>query len=413
VLHAATLPTDAIVLDPMNGSGTTTVEAQKHGLLALGVDLNPVMAVLARAKDASLAGRENDMTEIVEAVSGHAAGQRSTYEPKDEEALWFSPALYTDLKRIETAIDAVPSAAPAAEGRLSSVLRKTADPGAGLKDLLRAALLVTVRRCSQPRGSRNPTWFTPSVRDHTANESVVETFSQIAKDLMRDLTDAFRGNLFERVSEPGELPRRQLVLEADARELPVYDSVADLIVTSPPYLTRIDYAVTTAPELVFLGYGTKELFFGIRSSIMGSTCIVPRSHEVRDTWGEACLATIEQVRSHSSKASATYYFKTFVQYFQDAEALIRECLRVLKPSHSAYLVVQDSWYKDVHVPLGRIYSEIAEVLGAVSAEIVSDEDVKSHLGLVNAGARRYKKGAISEQVVRFEKRGVHSPIPKL
>ncbi|CAM5191583.1 site-specific DNA-methyltransferase (cytosine-N(4)-specific) OS=Lysinibacillus sphaericus OX=1421 GN=LS41612_06985 PE=3 SV=1 [Lysinibacillus sphaericus] len=42
--------------------------------------------------------------------------------------------------------------------------------------------------------------------------------------------------------------------EGDSKQMIFSDCTADNIITSPPYLTRIDYAVSTKPELLFLGY---------------------------------------------------------------------------------------------------------------------------------------------------------------
>jgi DNA methylase len=50
-------PTDGeVVLDPWNGSGTTTAVAGRAGLISIGVDINPAMAVVAKAR---LATRRN------------------------------------------------------------------------------------------------------------------------------------------------------------------------------------------------------------------------------------------------------------------------------------------------------------------------------------------------------------------
>jgi tRNA G10 N-methylase Trm11 len=194
-----------------------------------------------------------------------------------------------------------------------------------------------------------------------------------------------------------------LVVNGDARALPLRDDVADAVITSPPYLTRIDYAVGTAPELSFLGFDTDERFRAIRSAIMGSTCITGGDYSTSERWGPTCLAALEAVRAHKSKASASYYFKTHVQYFSDAERFMAECLRVLKPGAFAALVVQDSWYKDVLIPLAAIYAEMAVCLGAEGAAIEHSVHVRSHIGLVNTRARRYKKGAIHEHIVLIRK----------
>src|SRR5205809_481476 len=40
-----------LILDPWNGSGTTTLAAQKRGYQAIGIEINPVMAIHSKAKD--------------------------------------------------------------------------------------------------------------------------------------------------------------------------------------------------------------------------------------------------------------------------------------------------------------------------------------------------------------------------
>ena len=44
----------AIILDPWNGSGTTTLAAQSIGVNSIGVDLNPIANVVARLRSSSL-----------------------------------------------------------------------------------------------------------------------------------------------------------------------------------------------------------------------------------------------------------------------------------------------------------------------------------------------------------------------
>ena len=50
ILANAGLKDDAVVLDPWNGSGTTTFAAAQLGFSAIGLDLNPVMVIVSRAR---------------------------------------------------------------------------------------------------------------------------------------------------------------------------------------------------------------------------------------------------------------------------------------------------------------------------------------------------------------------------
>ncbi|MFW9793825.1 MAG: DNA adenine methylase [Candidatus Thorarchaeota archaeon] len=48
------LPSDAILLDPFCGTGTIVYEAQGHGMVAIGVDNNPLACTIARGKTESI-----------------------------------------------------------------------------------------------------------------------------------------------------------------------------------------------------------------------------------------------------------------------------------------------------------------------------------------------------------------------
>ena len=50
VLMYLNLNDDAVVLDPWNGSGTTTQVAEDIGYFAIGYDINPVIVIVAKAR---------------------------------------------------------------------------------------------------------------------------------------------------------------------------------------------------------------------------------------------------------------------------------------------------------------------------------------------------------------------------
>ena len=88
-----------------------------------------------------------------------------------------------------------------------------------------------------------------------------------------------------------------------------------VILTSPPYLTRIDYAVAYARELAVLGIdvlGSREL----RSSLMGTTLIRPVRAD-GPAFGPLATDLLRRVSSHPSKASKGYYLKQVRQYLDD------------------------------------------------------------------------------------------------
>lgn len=131
----------------------------------------------------------------------------------------------------------------------------------------------------------------------------------------------------------------------------------DLVLGSPPYCTRIDYAMATLPELAVMGlneFDVKQL----RRMMIGSATI---QDEVtpRAEWGDECISTLDKIRNHQAYASRSYYYKTYTQYFDGMYQTMAELDRVLKQNGECVMVIQDSYYKDVHVDLAKCIQEIA------------------------------------------------------
>ena len=74
------------------------------------------------------------------------------------------------------------------------------------------------------------------------------------------------------------------------------------------------------------------------------------------------VGVLAAVEAHASKSSRNYYIKTLEQYFSDLISSLTEINRVVKPGARVVLVVQDSHYKDVHVDLPAVVTEMAEIL---------------------------------------------------
>ena len=73
------------------------------------------------------------------------------------------------------------------------------------------------------------------------------------------------------------------------------------------------------------------------------------------------MSLLDSVESHQSKASKSYYLKTFLQYFSDLHKSLTEINRVLKRSGRVVIVVQDSYYKEIHVDLALVVTEMGEL----------------------------------------------------
>jgi SAM-dependent methyltransferase len=393
VIEYLSLVEGAVVLDPMNGSGTTTAVAQKNRMLGVGYDVNPAMVMIARGKDGTV-----DLEDVVETAERALDAPRSNGAEKPRPAMrgWIAPKVFEELKFIEAGIARAIARAPAnLDPRLVAIHAPGAvrDYPSATESLLRAALLVTVRRLARPKGSSNPGWLKPRQARGAAARTVRETFLDVCSSMADDLKAEF---------DRSPDKRRPVVLVADAtNQVPMRSGHADAVITSPPYLTRVDYPTSTAPELSFLGT-EQDAFSRLRRQTMGSPCLPELLSRKLVPWGPVCGELLRAICAHPSKASSGYYFRYYDAYFVHAKRLVSEYLRVLKPGGAAVLVVQDSWYKDIHVPLAEIYVEMASSLGA-EARVLSTERVVRHITQFNPRAKKYKKGDVHEHVVVINK----------
>ncbi len=375
LLREANLPRGAFVADPWVGSGTTTLAAAMCGLRAFGADLNPFAIVVATAR----------------LVSGIAA-QRACSLADDLVAERDLPVLSDD----DALRDWLPVAAARRTRALARGILSAFDIGPAWSSVpaeaafLLLCLIRGARDVARPRRGTNPTWATPGAVPDANGRAVALRFKHwiqhLAAQPARSITT--RGH--------------ELVV-ADARRLPLSDAAVDVVLASPPYCTRIDYAVTTRFELAVLGY-SQSAFDQLRREMMGSTTIrLPHMVDAPNHWPKALRATLTAVRTHPSHRSEGYYFRNLLQYFTDADMSIGELSRVLVPGGTAYLVLQSSYYKEVALDLPRLFLDLARVHG-FEASIVFRVPVRRVLTTINSKSRQYLDGRnYSEAIVRLQR----------
>ncbi|MCX5532205.1 site-specific DNA-methyltransferase [Streptomyces sp. NBC_00006] len=355
----------AVVLDPWNGSGTTTLAAQHEGFRAVGIDRNPVANIVARLRaDAYLTDQKMTVPSAVQ------VGDSEFLD--DPLCAWFTPG---STKRIREWADHL-SSLPTGESGLPYV-----------------ALFRSIRALTSTFEGSNPTW----VKRAKSNEDLV-TVSAADFDSMLMEQQEFIASRAIPSSDTPTPPVNIATALSDA--LPVANDCVDVVLTSPPYLTRIDYAVAYTRELAVLGYDISK-DRTLRSALMGTT-LIRKNTDPNLLIGETARSLIEDVTSHSSKASSGYYRKQVVQYLSDLSAGLDEVTRVTKDGASLHLVVQDSYYKDIPVKLADICVEECAMRGW-DLESLDPYVVKRTLTSVNRAARKYKKADVSETVITLRK----------
>lgn len=386
IIRTAGLSPRSSILDPWNGSGTTTYAAAQLGHTAIGLDLNPVMVVLARAR--MLAPSESDS--LVPLCKEIIRGARSRETNEDPLKNWFDVPTATHLRALEKSIQRclVGIRSQSNLTHLSSIAAT-----------FYAALFSVCRELAVCFQSSNPTW----VRIPRAGDNRIsidkKTISEIFTEKLHSMSLALANEATKRLPE--------LTVAScsvgDSTDPQLQESSIDLVIGSPPYCTRIDYTAATRVELAVLSCLAKVDTTSLGRQMIGSTRVPAVFPHVEDSWGETCLKFLCSVERHPSKASSGYYYKTHLDYFDKIYRSLKAISKMLRPEGKAVLVVQDSCYKEIHNPLPDIFVEMATIQGMA---LRKRKDFLAHrsMGRVNQGARKYRSSHVPvESVLCFQK----------
>jgi hypothetical protein len=354
-------PPKALVLDPWNGCGTTTTAAAYQGRSSVGLDINQVVLNIAKLR--VLSGARPDS--LKDRPKSDRKRDRVCADPLIR---WFDH---------ESTI----------AFRSWSNLAKSRPIVERL--VLELAIIRTARSVTSKAIGSNPTWVRRS--DDQVSCSATEIDASI------NLNYADIAERISQVERPDVTPQ---LIRGSSVALPLADESVDFVLTSPPYLTRIDYTVLLSRELALLG-STESAQTLLRKSSMGTTAI--RAPDLaRPEFGSRISRVLEAVAAHPSKASGGYYLKQKLQYFTDLVRSVAEIHRTARLGAKAVVVVQDSTYKDVHIPLGGIVvDEFARLGWALNR--LEEHSVQRSLVSLNSKSRVYGNVAVNENVIHIQK----------
>lgn len=354
-----------LVLDPMAGSGTVPLEAALLKRRSVGVDLDPLAALIARVKTVPLNGHAaQPLLALETTVPDVREGLRSRLVDVD---FWFDPDTARDLTRIRYGLARIRSPELKLLGAIamsSMIVAKGTGSVANARDVAHSR----AHRYRTPRATR---------------PDVMEIWPRRVKKLVKILQ-----------SLDLEAEFAPAILVADARRLPLVSDSVHLIVTSPPYFNAIDYPRAHKFSLAWLEglFGALQVDYSrVAAELVGSVR-VRRPSSGGD--GEALLRSSPTARKCSNGLSGSLR-RAFDLYVDDVGKVVGEMSRVLRKRGHAFVVVGDSRVRSVQISNHLIVKELACAHG-LEGRVVGHREIDP--------SRRQMpiKGALSGRIKREE-----------
>lgn len=389
LLSQLTQDTPLTVFDPWNGSGTTTFSAYKLGFDAIGSDLNPVMLIIAKAR--LINSLDLGSLQAICQKIFHNTFKNITPIFLENEPLctWFTKESAELIRRFEHNIN---------QNFINLDKYSVLTEDSSFNSLSTAGAFVyvilfkTIRRLLSSFIPSNPTWVKKPKSDFekiSIHEDIFhKTFFQIL-----DLT--LESHTFSNINPINE--KLELHLN-NSTNISLEDNSVDIILTSPPYCTRIDYAIATSIELSVIRIDDIR---PLRDNLIGTSTIKKETVSKNSIWGETCNSFLEKIYNHSSVASSSYYYKNHLQYFDALYKSISEISRILKPNGLFIPIAQNSFYKEVNNDLSKIMTEMSENQGfnKIREEVFHS---KINMSSINSKSNKYiNKKQINESVLFF------------
>lgn len=323
------------VVDPMSGSGTTVYLARALGHHAIGFDTDPLACIVSRVWCGDM--DESELRRTAEQVwaksrkiwrtlpCDRAYPKNADRDTKKFVRYWFDRANRKQLAALSNAISEVKERS-IAEQLWCALSRLIIVKQSG------ASLAMDV---SHSRPHRVYT---------TAPIKALDRFLSSVEHIIR--------------AKRGRRSTGSYRIEvADARELPLRTSSADLVITSPPYFNAIDYLRGHRLSLVWMGMTIPQIR-SLRKTNIGAeigACLEPAHESILDKMID---------REKTSPRSV----RMIARYLSDMHEVLRETARILKPGGEAVIVVGDCAIRGSFV---KNSTAVVELGGLAAMKLVS------------------------------------------
>lgn len=333
-----------VVIDPFMGSGTTIVESLVEQRIGIGTDINEIAYLIAKTKTTPIKSIEllNAFVQLEQELHKRTMQMREHYTIKAYDKLklhervnyWHKPTQKEDLAILLYTIVEIENPA--------------------IKNFFLVAFAQILKTCS--------IWMQKSVkptRDLQKKEYIVlSTFVQQVKKMLRK-NDTFYKMLSKTTIQ--NIDEYRTVACQDARLLPCQNEKAQLIVTSPPYVTSYEYADLHQLPLYWLGHLEELSLF--RKKFIGSAYT---DRPITNLNSPIAQHIVQQLGNNKKGREVQNYFADMYEVFV-------EMYRVLEQKSKACIVIGNTNFRGIEIQNAQVFVEQMRQIGFKTYNIIQRE----------------------------------------
>ena len=335
------------ILDPFCGSGTTLVEGVLAGYNSIGIDIDPLSALISKVKTTRV--DEKALKEIsVWLTEQIQTNKKGTFKPDCETIEhWFTLDAIKKLSKIRTLIDVI--------SHEFGDNKKVKD----IQDLLIICFSSIIRRVSNADDQSQKTYVS-----HTKIKVPEEVNSVFLSQLKLYVERAINFS-----SSINPKAKSKIIVSSSAS--PLVDKLngmqIDLAVTSPPYIKAIDYVYNQMVELFWIGdlfdmqTQTKQNLK--KTKYIGNKQISKAEFKSYDPYKavfgiEKLDAKLQEVFDTDEKNGHKHSFVTY-KYFAEMEKHFAEMAKCLESGTHYIVVIGDSNVSDIFFDTAEFLVDLA------------------------------------------------------
>lgn len=345
-----------VVLDPFCGSGTLLVEALLSGRNAVGVDIDPVATFISRVKSTPVD------PDVIESVFRDLQKRLVTFR---RSATDYDRLMHEDLSPISIARFAKAYAIPSIP-HIDHWFRSYV-----VIDLAR--IRQAILRLRQHRSVRDffLACFASIIRNSSNADPVPVSGLEVTAHMRRidaagrriDPFELFEAKVRKELQGMRDLWASRtessvLVRNGDASSLSrvFQKSAADVVITSPPYNTAVDYYRRHQLEMYWLGFvAGQEERVELATRYLGRVQIRKSNYRLRKIFASSY---IKNLITHARQIDAARE-RTVAHYCASMSAVFGQLARALKPNGRAVFVVGNSKWNGQRVRATKLLAELA------------------------------------------------------